>query len=155
MTPTLTIQQLAEATDLSRTQIDQWISRGHFKPKNPAESGKARAFTVEDAVVLGALAELVRIGLTPTVASMHVHSVYAFTDDDALLVVSQEPDETGIADKDGKRAFYYDPSNPATHGRIVRARDLAAIATDPKVRSMAVVNLSEVEKRVLKAAGAS
>jgi len=82
-------------------------------------------------------------------------STYAFTDDDALLVVSQGPDETGIADKEGKRALYYDPANPATHGRIVRARDLAAIATDPQVRSMAVVNLSEVEKRVLKAAGAS
>jgi len=151
MTPTLTIQQLAEATDLSRTQIDQWISRGHFKPRNPAESGKARVFTVEDAVVLGALAELARIGLTPSVASMHVHSVYTFTDDDAFLVVSQGPDEMA----GGNGALYYDPSNPATHGQIVRARDLAVIATDPKVRSMAVVNLSEVEKRVLKAVGAS
>ncbi|NJO54517.1 MAG: MerR family transcriptional regulator [Bacteroidales bacterium] len=152
MTPTLNIQQLAEATDLSRTQIDQWISRGHFKPKNPAEIGKARAFTIEDAVVLGALAELVRIGLTPTVASMHVHSVYAVIDDDALLVVSQGPDELASGDR---RALYYDPAHPATHGRIVRARDLAGIATDPKVRSMAVVNLSDVEKRVLKVAGAS
>ena len=27
----LSIQQIAEASNLSRTQIDQWISRGHFK----------------------------------------------------------------------------------------------------------------------------
>lgn len=151
MAQEFTIQQLADAVQLTRYQIEAWISRGHFKPKNPVENGKARAYTVEDAVVLGALAELVRIGLTPTVASMHVHSVYAFTNDDALLVVSQGPDE--MAGANG--ALYYDPANPATHGRIVRARDLAGIATDPKVRSMAVVNLSEVEKRVLKAAGAS
>jgi len=65
--------------------------------------------------------------------------------------VSQGPDEMA----GGNGALYYDPANPATHGQIVRARDLAGIATDPKVRSMAVVNLSEVEKRVLKAAGAS
>src|SRR5690606_15410264 len=116
-----------------------------------AESGKARAFTVEDAVVLGALAELVRIGMTPTVASMHVHSVYAFTDDDALLVVSQGPDEA----VSGKDALCSDPANPAPLGRIVRARDLAGIATDPKVRSIAVVNLSDVKKRVLKITGAS
>lgn len=153
MEPNLTIQQLADATELSRTQIDQWISRGHFKPRNPAETGKARAFTMEDAVVLGALAELVRIGMTPTVASMHVHSLYAFVDDDALLVVSQGPDVIRPAQGKGKPVLYYDPGNPATHGRIVRAKDLAEIVADPNVRSMAVVNLSQVERRVLAAIG--
>jgi hypothetical protein len=153
MDPILTIQQLAEAADLSRTQIDQWISRGHFKPKNPVESGKARAFTIEDAVVLGTLAELVRIGMTPTVASMHVHHVYAFIDDDALLVVTQGPIEMVAAGRKGPAPMFYDPDNPGTRGRVIRARDLGKLATDSKVRSMAVVNLNEVEKRVLAVAG--
>ena len=151
MTQTLTIQQLAEAAELSRTQIDQWISRGHFKPKNPAEIGKARVFTIEDAVVLGALAELMRIGLTPTIASMHVHSVYTFIADDSLLVVSQGPD----AITDAKGEVYYDAANPATRGRIIRTCDLGAIATDPTVRSLAVVNVGEVAKRARKVLGAA
>jgi hypothetical protein len=153
MAQNLTIQQLAEAADLSRTQIDQWISRGHFKPKNPAEIGRAREFTTEDAVVLGALAELVRIGMTPTVASMHAHQVYAFKDDDALLVVSQGPTEIMPAKGKGRATLVYDPANPATHSDIVRAKDIAKLVTNPNIRSMAVVNLNEVEKRVLRVTG--
>jgi hypothetical protein len=151
MDQNLTIQQLAAATNLSRTQIDQWISRGHFRPKNAAEIGKARAFTIEDAVVLGALAELVRIGMPPTIASMHVHHVYAFTDDDTLLVVTQGPIEMAGSSGKGNAMTFYDPDNPGSHGHLVRAKELIKFATDSNVRSMSVVNLSEVEKRVRKA----
>jgi len=149
MKQTLTIQQLAEATDLSRTQIDQWISRGHFKPEHTPETGKARTFTNEDAVTLGALAELVRIGIRPTVASMHVNRGCGFTENTALLVVTQGPMDTVPSNANQEAAWSYDPLDPPTRGRIVRINDLPEIAADPLVRSMAVVNLSEVEKRVL------
>lgn len=153
MDQNLTIQQLAAATNLSRTQIDQWISRGHFRPKNEAEIGKARAFTIDDAVVLGALAELVRIGMAPTVASMHVHHVYAFTDDDTLLVVTQGPIGTAVSNVKDEALTFYDPDNPGTHGHIIRAKELIRFAADPNVRSMSVVNLSEVAKRVSESIG--
>ncbi len=136
----LSIQQIAEASNLSRTQIDQWISRGHFKPKHSPETGKARTFTIEDAMTLGALAELARLGIRPTVASMHVDHLHTLADETALLVVTQGPMEPGLTD---------DPENFATHARIVTPMDLPKIAADPLVRAMAVVNLSEVEKRVL------
>jgi MerR HTH family regulatory protein len=150
MDQNLTIQQLAAATSLNRTQIDQWISRGHFRPKHSPEIGRARAFTIDDAVVLGALAELVRIGMPPAVASMHVHHVYGFSDDDALLVVTQGTIDTG---KNGVKV--YDPDSPATHSEVIRAKQLIKFATDPNVRSMSIVNLSEVEKRVLKSIGST
>ena len=153
MDQNLTIRQLAAATNLSRGQIDQWISRGYFKPKHSAEVGKARAFTIRDAVALGAFAELVRIGLPPAVASRHVHNTSAFTDDDALLVVTQGPIEIATSPSDGTTRTFYDPDNPGIQAHVIRARELIEFATDPNVRSMAVVNLNEVEKRVLKAIG--
>lgn len=107
---------------------DQWISRGHFKPKNPAEMGKAREFTVKDAVALGGLAELVRIGLTPAAASMHSHQIYAFKDAEALLVVSQGPTEIMPAKGKGRPTLFYDPASPALRSEIVRPKDLAKIA---------------------------
>ena len=150
MENSFTIQQLAKASDLSRAQVEQWISRGHFKPENPAQIGKARAFTMKDAVSLGALAELTRIGVAPGAAALHVQDIYAFDDDDALLVMSQ-----GQIATEGEPATIYEPSNPIIHGQIVRARDLAMVATDPAVRSMAVVNLSAVERRIIGATSAS
>lgn len=149
----LTIQQLAAATDLSRTQIDQWISRGHFRPKNEAEIGKARAFTIDDAIALGALAELVRIGMPPTSAATHVQSVYQYSDDDTLLVVTQGPIDTAVSAGKGKSLKFYDPDRPTTLSHIVRSRELAGFAADPNVRSMSVVNLSELAKRVFRAVG--
>lgn len=149
----LNIQQLAEATNLSRTQIDQWISRGHFRPNNEAEIGKARAFTVDDAVALGALAELVRIGMPPALAASHVQHVYQYSDDDTLLVIMQGPIDTAVSDGKGKSLKFYDPDRPTILSQIVRSRDIARLAADPNVRSMSVVNLSEVAKRVFTAVG--
>ena len=152
METTLSIQKLAEAANLSRWQIDQWISRGHFKPEHTPEAGKARTFTIEDALILGTLAELVRLGITPTVGSMHVNHVYTFADDMALLVITQSPMGLAPPKGDEKPAQFHHPQNFATHSQVVRSRDLLKIATDPQVRSMAVVNISEVEKRVLSVA---
>jgi MerR HTH family regulatory protein len=153
MDQNLTIQQLAAATNLSRTQIDQWISRGHFRPKNAVEIGKARAFTIDDAVALGAMAELVRIGMPPALAASHVQHVYQYSDDDTLLVVTQGPIDTAVSDGKGKSLKFYDPDRPTILTHIIRSQDLAGLAADPNVRSMSVVNLSELAKRVFKAVG--
>lgn len=153
MDQNLTIQQLAASSNLSRTQIDQWISRGHFRPKNEAEIGKARAFTIDDAVALGAMAELVRIGMPPALAASHVQNVYQYSDDDTLLVITQGPIDTAVSDGKGKSLSFYDPDRPTILSQIIRRRDLVGLAADPNVRSMSVVNLSEVAKRVFKAAG--
>jgi hypothetical protein len=151
MNQNLTIQQLAAAACVTRTTIDQWISRGHFRPSKDPEIGKAREFTLDDAVALGALAELVRIGMSPAVAAMHVIGVHQFSDDETLLVVTQGP--AGSSGSSRISATMYDPANPSTFSEFVRARDLIKIATDPDVRSMSVVNLSQVAGRVLKTIG--
>jgi hypothetical protein len=155
---TLTIQQLAEATLCSRTQIDQWISRGHFKPRQEPERGKARTFTFEDAITLGTLAELVRIGIPPVIASMHVDHIADCMDEDSVLVISQG--ESKIPDPDDPRRFKYVydynpryPHTPATLGHLVRPDELPAISADPHIYAMAVVNVGALKRRLMASLG--
>ena len=136
---------VAAATNLSRTQIDQWISRKYFRPKNEAKIGTARVFTVHDAVVLGALAEFARMGLPLAPNLVHVHDIYKFDDEDALLVITQ-----GTITTKGKSAVMYDPHKPFIHNHVIRSKDLSKIATDHDVRAMSVVNLSHIAQRVFK-----
>ena len=158
MALTLTIQQLAEATLCSRTQIDQWISRGHFKPRQEPERGKARTFTLEDAITLGTLAELVRLGIPPVIASLHVGHIADYMDEDSVLVISQG--ESKIPDPEDSRRFKYvydynprNPDIPATLSRLVRPDELPVIAADPHIYAMALVNVSALKRRLMASFG--
>jgi hypothetical protein len=146
MAETYTIRQLAAATGLARTQLEQWITRGHFRPQNAEPETKARAFTLTDAICLSALAELVRLGHTAAAASPHVHHLHGFKDDAALLVVMQGPMEIKLAS--GKTIVAYDPDEPGLQSKIIRLRDIGKLATDDAARSVSFVNLDNIEKRV-------
>ena len=159
MALTLTIQQLAEATLCSRTQIDQWLSRGHFKPRQEPERGKARTFTLEDAITLGTLAELVRLGIPPVIASMHVEHIADYMEEEnSVLVISQG--ESKIPDPEDSRRFKYVynydpryPSLPAPLSRLVRPDELPAIAADSHIYAMALVNVSALKRRLMASFG--
>lgn len=141
-----TIQQLADAAQLTRYQVEAWISRGHFKPENPVEPGKARKYTYQDAIKLCVLAELSRLGLSSTVVSMHAANLFGYQDDDALLVICQGPQRVSetieVVDEEGETDH--------TFSRITRPSELWRIVEDPDVRSFATVNLGHIERRVRK-----
>lgn len=138
MTPDFTIQQIADAAQLTRYQVEAWISRGHFTPENPVENGKARKFTADDAVVLAALAEFNRLGLAPTTISMHTTQLRFRAGRGSLFVI------TSIIRKAAEPADEID----LTAGDIIEAADLGRIASDPQVRAFAVVNITQIEQRV-------
>ena len=144
-----TIQQLADAAQLTRYQVEAWISRGHFKPENPVEPGKGRKYTYHDAIKLGVLAEFSRLGLSPTVASMHTAHLFGYHDADSLLVICQGPvrvsETIEVVDEDGEIDH--------TFGRITRPSELWRIVEDPDVRSFAAINLGHIERRVKKTLG--
>lgn len=146
MTQTYTIHQLAEAVGIARTQLEQWITRGHFRPEQAEPETRARAFSLTDAIRLSAHTELVRLGLTPAAASQHTGHLHAFKDDAALLVLIQG--ETEIKFTGGKTVVFYDPDQPRLQSKIIRLGDLSRLVSNPQVRTLAIVNLDEVEKRI-------
>lgn len=138
MTPDFTIQQIADAAQLTRYQVEAWISRGHFTPENPVENGKARKFTADDAVVLAALAEFNRLGLAPTTVSMHTTQLRFRAGRGSLFVI------TSIIGMSTEPAGETD----LTAGDIIEAADLGRVASDPQVRAFAAVNIAQIEQRV-------
>jgi len=139
-----TIQQIADAAQLTRYQVEAWISRGHFKPENPVEPGKARKFTYEDAIVLGAVAEFSRLGLSPAVVSMHTAQLQFREGRGALFVISMVCRQVSTTEADPDIEGEID----ITSGSIVPTAEIASIVADPKVRAFAVVNLEQLEHRV-------
>lgn len=138
MTPDFTIQQIADAAQLTRYQVEAWISRGHFTPENPVENGKARKFTADDAVVLAALAEFNRLGLAPTTVSMHTTQLRFRAGRGGLFII------TSVIRQTTEPAGEID----LTAGDIIEAADLGRIVGDPKVRAFAAVNIAQIEQRV-------
>jgi len=149
MARTLTIHQVAKATDMTKYQISAWISRGHFKPEHDAEPGKAREFTMQDAIRLGVAIELVRLGIDPVESAVATQVVYGLTDDIAFLVLSQGPVVLPTMKRpDGQPGIDYDRDRPMKRKKIIGSRQLTEFLLDPEKRSCAVVNIDEVEKRV-------
>jgi hypothetical protein len=144
MIPDFTIQQIADAANLTRYQVEAWISRGHFTPQNPVENGKARKFTTEDAVTLAALAEFNRLGLNPAVVSMHTVQVRFRAGRGSLFVIVSIIRQV----KANKAYPELGGEIDLTKGDIVEPADLARIMDDPQVRAVAAVNIVQIEQRV-------
>jgi DNA-binding transcriptional MerR regulator len=144
MIPDFTIQQIADAANLTRYQVEAWISRGHFTPRNPVENGKARKFTSEDAVTLAALAEFNRLGLNPAVVSMQTAQVRFRAGRGSLFVI------VSIIRQVKANKAYPELSGEIdlTKGDIVEPADFARIMDDPQVRAVAAVNIVQIEQRV-------
>jgi hypothetical protein len=144
MIPDFTIQQIADAANLTRYQVEAWISRGHFTPQNPVENGKARKFTMEDAVTLAALAEFNRLGLNPAVVSMHTVQVRFRAGRGSLFVIVSIIRQV----KANKAYPELGGEIDLTKGDIVEPADFARIMDDPQVRAVAAVNIVQIEQRV-------
>ncbi len=148
----ITIQNLIDAVHLTRHQVEAWISRGHFKPENPVEPGKARIFTLRDAIVLGAMAAFVRLGFQASDVDLQLSpGLYGFKDDHALFAICEGP----IRLADVPDAVYFHPSPAAPFSKIIRARQISELLNDPEITSFAVVDLNDIEERILRALAAN
>lgn len=147
MNQEFTIQQLADAAQLTRYQVEAWISRGHFKPENPVETGKARKFTYEDAIGLGAVAEFSRLGLSPAVVSMHTAQLRFRDGRGALFVISTVFRQISATEANPDIEGEIEGEIDISSGSIVPTAEIASIVADPKVRAFAVVNLEQLEHR--------
>lgn len=141
----ITIQVLVDAFNIGRHQIDAWISRGYLTPQNECERGKARIFTMGDAIALGAIVDFNRLGFEPARVAPHINNLHGVADGDALLVIYEGP----IRMSSREDAAFMDSNIPAPMSTIMGPQRLPNLVSDPEVRSFAVVNLSDIERRVL------
>lgn len=147
MAQEITIQKLVDAFNVGRHQIDAWISRGYLTPQNDCERGKARIFTMHDAVALGAIVDFGRLGFEPARVAPHITNLHGVADGDALLVIYEGP----IRLSSQEDAAFMDTDIPVPASQIIPPYRLANLVTDPEVRAFAVVNLNDIEQRVTKA----
>jgi DNA-binding transcriptional MerR regulator len=151
MTQKITIQQLTEALNITRYQVDAWISRGYFKPKNPVEKGKAREFTIGDAIALGGIAAFVRLGMQAAVVGPEISiGIHGFNDDRALFVMCEGP----MRLTSESEAAFMEPDMGRPYAKIIQARRLPEILADPEITSFAVVDLDDIEDRITRALNA-
>ncbi len=147
MAQEITIQKLVDAFNVGRHQIDAWISRGYMNPQNECERGKARIFTMRDAIALGAIVDFGRLGFEPARVAPHIEHLHGVGDGDALLVIYEGPMRLSSLEN----APFMDSNIPIPMSKIIGTRRIAELVTDPEVRSFAVVNLNDIERRITSA----
>lgn len=159
------IRQAANAAGLTRSQLEQWISRGWIRPADEPRPGTARRFSLTEVIEIAVRAELARMGLPidrGSLVSQAVGYLHGFKDAPAILVMWQGPidlngrsiDEHGRP-KSQPRRMYYDPDHPPFGADIVRPHELANLILDPDKRALVAVNLDEIEARVKASLSAS
>lgn len=152
MTEQISIQQLTDALNITRYQVDAWISRGYFKPKNQPEKGKARVFTLRDAIALGAMAAFVRLGLQAADVGPQISiGVHGFKDDRALFVIYEGP----MRLTSESEAAFMEPDMGRPFSKIIQARRLPELLEDPEITTFAVVDLNDIEDRITRALNAA
>ncbi len=147
MTQEITIRKLADAFNIGRHQIDAWISRGHMNPQNECEPGKARIFTMNDAIALGVIVDFNRLGYDPARVAPHIKHLHPVGDGDALLVIYEGPMRLSSLEN----APLNDSDIPIPMSKIIGTERIAELVSDPEVRSFAVVNLNDIERRITSA----
>lgn len=134
--------ELRKAANISKVLYDQWKARGFIKSKHEVQgTGRPQLYNFAEVFRVALLARLVSLGISVSVASMHVDHVHGFKDSDTYLVIRRYPDlRTDGAD-------FADSSG--TLGQIIRESKLMAELS--KHEAAAVVCLDKVEERVKKA----
>ena len=101
---TVRLRPLCNELDLNATRVEQWISRGYFKPSEAGVAGRARQLTKKDAVTLLALAELVDAGLDAATIHREVENLFLFKGRSYLVISRGELGLLVPASEQGKPA---------------------------------------------------
>lgn len=143
-----TVHDAARAAQITRRQVDAWVSRGYIVPKHTPGNGEARLFSQREIVTLAALAEVSRLmGIDVKKVAPWMPHLHGWEDDQAILAFWPVPPA-----KPGGAGFY-DPDGAQIIGRVVRLRDVPQMVADSMRRSLILVNIDHVESRVQAALG--
>ena len=143
-----TLKEITKALGLSRARVEQWISRGDFRPPDQPIIGKARDWDLGEAMRLALFVQLVDdVGFSIKQASFCTQlGLHGFNNNVAFFVVWQGLVEVPIKDEAGKRRKLYTPS--WNSHIILSSGDLQSFVQNPDVYFALVVNLNNLEMRV-------
>lgn len=152
-----TIHQACEVAEVSRAQVNQWISRGFFTPDEEYEHGKQRSYSFKDVMRLRVFTDLIRLGLSQELAGRYSANIHGFKGDQAVLFIWQGPEELISTSnrgenlrKQGKPCLAYNPNMPPFHHKVIQMNKLQDFARNPLVYAAAIINLDLVCERVEK-----
>lgn len=161
MKHSFSVQEAARAANVTRRQLDAWISRGYLAPEKTPQPGGAREYSTADIIEIAVLAELIRLGLGGPRIAGAAGNLHALKGDQAVLVIWQGPVELIPATPRGaapdpaiKGRKFYDPDNAPLGRAIVPHSKVAELVADPDKRALVMVNIDHVEQRVRKALSA-
>lgn len=157
---TYNIRQASRASGLgSPLRLEQWISRGYFRPEDTPPPGKPRSYGLIDILRLAVLVELTRLGFDPKHIAPYSSRwpLHGWKNAPAVLVIWQgmgqliqtrQRGEPALKEGSGKR--FYSPNLPL-RTEIVRPDEIREMVLDPDNRALAIINLDHVERRVKEA----
>lgn len=160
--PNYTLKQITDALQISRTRVEQWISREFFRTPHKPIFGAAREWQIGDAIRLAVCAELVDMGLSPETAGKLAAvwvGLHGFKNDVAYLVVSAgnlgevvPPTPRGSpGTKKGGDTKVHVPG--VLYEEIVKATDLTKVLDNPDRHVSIVISVDNLENRVKEALG--
>ena len=150
-----TLPQICRMAQVSRTQLNQWISRGYFKPEEEFDHGRRRTFSFKEACHLLVFTDLMRQGLTQETASRHTANLHTFKDEPAILIAQRGPIHLIKTSKRGEPAttekglLSFDPNQEPIHLKIIKLSELPDHFDNPLVYSATIINLKNVEARAI------
>ncbi|MEF2554090.1 hypothetical protein VQ042_22595 [Aurantimonas sp. A2-1-M11] len=137
----LTIKQISDALGISRSRVEQWISRGHFRTPDRPIIGKARDWDIPDVMRLAIMQRLLEHNLSAETAGYLVQShPHGFKDDVAFFVAWGGWHEMVGGGKAHMPGTLYDT--------LVKGSDLGSFLANPDVEYAIVINLDTLEQSV-------
>ncbi|MCB1338116.1 MAG: MerR family transcriptional regulator [Maritimibacter sp.] len=127
---TWTLREVAEACDVTTSELSQWIARGHFWPSAPVRPGQQRRFDWRDLASLATMAALRKLALPVGVVAPIVMELRA------------ELDRLEGIDANADLVFYragWSGESPAHAVGLVSAGDLIAVLASGPVTMIVVV----------------
>ena len=130
---TLTIKMISDALGISRSRVEQWISRGYFRTPDKPVLGKAREWDERDALRLALMNTLMENRISAETAGRMAFNDPLYAGENSFFVAWRG---WSVGACGGK--FYYPE---IFYHDVVRGQDLGGFLQNPDVEFSVVVNL--------------
>ena len=138
----LTLKQIADVLGISRSRVDQWISRRYFTTPDTPRLGMSREWDASDALRLAVMNALLHRGVPANIAGDAVSAnLPLYETERSFLALWAGYIKTATA---GVRT--YNPDH--THVAFLRESEVAEFVLDQNVRSVLLLDVDAIANQV-------